>query len=280
MGKTLAVIGLGHIGASTARDAAALGMDIVGYDPGLSIDSALKLPKEIALKDSISAAVASADYISINIPYIKGEGGTHGIIGKEVISQFKPNAVLLNFARGELVDSEAMKEFLDTNDGRYVSDFPDDLLWDHKNAVILPHLGASTEEAEDAAAAMAAETIKDYLETGSIKNSVNFPETSLPARPEGSFRISVVNTNKPGVLAAVTDVFAKANLNILQQINQSRGEVAYNVLDIDPSSLEGSVSLKDLQKKLTMTDGVLSSRVVFGTPGIGYARNIDGQYWI
>ena len=150
-GKTLAVIGLGHIGASTARDASELGMHVKGYDPGLSVSSALNLPAEINLTDSISSAVADADYISLNIPYIKGEGGTHGIIGKDVISHLKPGAVVLNFARGELVDSLAMKDYLDTCDGRYISDFPDDDLWDHKNAVILPHLGASTSEAEDQA---------------------------------------------------------------------------------------------------------------------------------
>jgi D-3-phosphoglycerate dehydrogenase len=152
--KTLAIIGLGHIGAGTARDAASLGMNIVGYDPGLSIASALKLPREITLADSISSAVSGADYISINIPYMKGENGTHGIIGKEVISHFKPDAVLLNFARGELVDSAAMKEFLDDGKGRYISDFPDDELWNHKNAIILPHLGASTAEAEDSAVSL------------------------------------------------------------------------------------------------------------------------------
>jgi D-3-phosphoglycerate dehydrogenase len=173
-----------------------------------------------------------------------------------------------------------MKEFLDNGDGRYVSDFPDDLLWDHKNAIILPHLGASTEEAEDAAAAMAADTIADFLETGTITNSVNFPTASLPNRPEGSIRISVINKNQPGVLASITDVFAKAKLNIIQQINLSKGDIAYNVLDIDPSWDHEGVSIKDLQKKLTMTDGVLSSRIVFGTPGAGYARNIDGQYWV
>ena len=129
---------------------------MAGYDPGLSVKSALKLPKDLQLVESIAAAVAGADYISINIPYIKGEGGTHGIIGADVIANFKPNAVLLNFARGELVDSEAMKSFLDSGNGRYVSDFPDDLLWDHKNAIILPHLGASTEEAEDAAVSYSA----------------------------------------------------------------------------------------------------------------------------
>ena len=150
-GKTIAIVGLGHIGAATARDAGRLGMKVVGYDPGLSIASALKLPRKIQLVDSIASACANADYISINIPYIKGQGGTHGIIGKDVISHFKSDAVLLNFARGELVDSEAMKDFLDSGDGRYISDFPDDLLWDHKNSIIIPHLGASTEEAEDQA---------------------------------------------------------------------------------------------------------------------------------
>jgi D-3-phosphoglycerate dehydrogenase / 2-oxoglutarate reductase len=141
----------GHIGSMTARDAEELGMKVKGYDPGLSVERALTLPRSIDLVDSLSAAVAGADYVSINIPYIKGAGGTHGIIGKEILSCMSPNAVILNFARGELVDSEAMKEFLDSGDGRYVTDFPDDLLWDHKNCLVLPHLGASTEEAEDAA---------------------------------------------------------------------------------------------------------------------------------
>mmetsp|Transcript_9016 Transcript_9016/g.17001 ORF Transcript_9016/g.17001 Transcript_9016/m.17001 type:complete len:472 (+) Transcript_9016:136-1551(+) len=280
MGKTLAVIGLGHIGASTARDAAALGMDVIGYDPALSISSALKLPNKIALKDSIGAAVANADYISINIPYIKGENGTHGIIGKDVIRVMKPNAVLLNFARGELVDSEAMKEFLDNGDGRYVSDFPDDLLWDHQNAIILPHLGASTAEAEDAAAAMAAETIKCYLENGTIKNSVNFPATSLPNRPEGAIRMTVINKNQPGMLARITEIFAESGLNIFQQVNQSKGGVAYNVLDIDTSGHKDVISFKKVQEKITMLDGVMSSRILYGTPGTGYAKNLEGQYFV
>jgi len=279
-GKTLAVIGLGHIGAATARDAASMGMDITGYDPGLSIESALKLPREIQLNDSISSAVASADYISINIPYIKGEGGTHGIIGKEVLSQLKPDAVLLNFARGELVDSEAMKEFLDNGDGRYVSDFPDDLLWDHENAIVLPHLGASTEEAEDAAAAMAADTIKDYLEDGTIRNSVNFPATSLPDRTEGSIRFTVVNSNLPGMLAKITDVLAGSGLNITQQVNHSRGDIAYNVMDVDTSGHGDVISFKKVQEELTMMDGVLSSRILYGTPGTGYAKNLEGKYFV
>ena len=279
-GKTLAVIGLGHIGAATARDAAELGMQLTGYDPGLSVEGALKLPRGIDLADSILSAVSNADYISINIPYIKGEGGTHGIINAGVIQNFKPDAVLLNFARGELVDSEALRDFLDSGDGRYISDFPDDLLWDHKNAIILPHLGASTEEAEDAAASMAADTIKDFLETGTIRNSVNFPSTSLSEAPPGSVRFTVVNRNIPGCLAKITEAFALEKLNIVQQINQSRGDIAYNVLDIDTSDQSDVVCFKNIQERITMLDGVLSSRVLFGTPGSGYARKVEGQYFV
>jgi len=278
-GKTLAVIGLGHIGSSTAQDAEHLGMTVVGYDPGLSIENALKLPRSIDLADSIVTAVRDADYISINIPYIKGEGGTHGIIGKEVIDNFKGGAVLLNFARGELVDSAALQSHLDGNDGKYVSDFPDDLLWDHDNALVLPHLGASTGEAEDAAASMAAETIRAFLETGTIRNSVNFPATALPTAPEHSVRFTVVTQNKPGMLAHISEVFAGHDLNILQQINQSRGEVAYNVVDVDISG-HGVVDFKDAQERITMLDGVLSSRVIYGVPGTGYARKIEGEYFV
>jgi D-3-phosphoglycerate dehydrogenase len=278
-GKTLAVIGLGHIGAATARDAEALGMDVSGYDPGLSIENALKLPRSIALKDSINSCVRDADYISLNIPYIKGEGGTHGIIGKDVIAGFKNGAVLLNFARGELVDSEALKAHLDNNDGRYISDFPDDLLWNHSNAVLLPHLGASTAEAEDAAASMAADTIREFLESGTIRNSVNFPSTSLPNRPENSIRLAVVTKNVPGMLAHISEAFAQHNLNILQQINQSRGEIAYNVVDVDTSG-RGVVDFKSVQEQITMLDGVLSSRVIYGVPGTGYAKNLGGAYFV
>ena len=278
-GKTLAVIGLGHIGAATARDAEALGMNVTGYDPGLSIENALKLPRSIALSDSIVNCVGDADYISLNIPYIKGEGGTHGLIGKDVIGNFKNGAVLLNFARGELVDSDAMKDHLDNNDGKYVSDFPDDVLWNHKNAILLPHLGASTAEAEDAAASMAADTIREFLESGTIRNSVNFPATSLPNRPDNSIRVAIVTKNVPGMLAHISEAFAGANLNILQQINQSRGDVAYNVVDVDTSGHE-VVDFKEVQEKITMLDGVLSTRTIYGVPGTGYAKNLAGNYFV
>ena len=274
-GKTLAVIGLGNIGASTARDAKKLGMKLVGYDPGLSVDSAMKLPRSLKLADSISSVVANADYISLNIPYTKA---THGIIGQDIIRHCKPDAVILNFARGELVDSDAMKEFLDQSTGaKYISDFPDDLIWDHPNCIILPHLGASTGEAEDSAASMAAETLRLYLEHGTVRHSVNFPDASLPERQPGHTRITVVNENKPGVLNSITEVFAKYELNIVQQINHSRDQVAYNVIDIEADDKH---DFKELQKEITMNDGVLSSRILFGFPGVGYSRNIDGSYHV
>ncbi|VEU39524.1 unnamed protein product [Pseudo-nitzschia multistriata] len=278
-GKTLAVIGLGHIGAMTARDAEQLGMKVKGYDPGLSVQSAMKLPRDMNLVDSITAAVSGADYISINIPYVKGQGGTHGIIGKDVVEHFSPNAVLMNFARGELVDSDAMKEFLDSGDGKYVTDFPEDLLWDHKNCIVLPHLGASTEEAEDAAASMAADTIREYLENGTIVNSVNFPDTHLDARPEDTVRFTVVNKNVPGALAAITEAISNEGLNIVQQINHSRGDIAYNVCDISTSGND-VVSFKNVQEQITMVEGVISTRIIYGQAGVGYAKNLDGEYFV
>ena len=152
-GKTIGVIGLGHIGAATARDAHALGMKVVGYDPSISVQSALVLPPSTELLGSMAAVMAQADYVSLNIPYIKGENGTHAIIDAELLGALKPGASILNFARGELVDSKAMKDYLDKETaGSYVTDFPDDEVYNHPKAIVLPHLGASTEEAEDAAA--------------------------------------------------------------------------------------------------------------------------------
>lgn len=126
---------------------------------------------------------------------------------------------------------------------------------------------------------MAANTIRDFLETGTIRNSVNFPDTSLPDRPEGSVRFTVVNKNTSGMLAHITEAFAEANINIIQQINHSRGPIAYNVVDVDTSN-EDVLSFKHVQEKITMLDGVLSSRVIYGQPGFGYARNLDGEYFV
>merc|ERR1740117_794413 len=192
-------------------------------------DKALFGGREIAGKilGGMKAVFAQADYISLNIPFINKspeDGGTKGIIGAELLAEMKNDATILNFARGELVDSAALKAHFDAgHNGKYVTDFPEDLLWDHDNAIVIPHLGASTEEAEDAAAAMAAETIMRFLTTGEIVNSVNFPTTLLETRDtQTSVRIAIVNQNVAGSLAQILAIFGQLNLNIMQQVNKPR----------------------------------------------------------
>lgn len=179
--------------------------------------------------------------------------------------------------------SADLKAWLDApgNTGRYVTDFPDDELWDHPRCVVIPHLGASTEEAEDAAAAMAAETVMRFLTTGEVVNSVNFPETILEARDaEKTVRVGVVNENTSGVLSKILGVFGDASLNILQQVNKSRGDVAYNVIDVE---LKGDANWSNVQKELTMIPEVRSSRFIFGNSplgGYGYAKNIPNKGYV
>jgi D-3-phosphoglycerate dehydrogenase len=285
-GKTLGVIGLGHIGSATARDATMLGMKVCGYDPGMSIQSALKLPGNFKPLSGMKAVFEQADYISLNIPFINKppeEGGTKGIINEKLLSCLKPDAVLLNFARGELVDSKALKAWMNSPagaTGKYVTDFPEDELWEHERTIVIPHLGASTEEAEDAAAAMAADTVMKFLATGEIVNSVNFPETILQARDKATVRVGVVNTNTPNVLANVLAVFGDEGINILQQVNKSRGDIAYNVIDVEHND---SVDWAEVQKRLTTVEHVISSRFILGeTPlgGYGYAKNLPDRGYI
>lgn len=287
-GKTLGVIGLGHIGAATACDAASLGMNIIGFDPYMSIKSALKMPPTALIVDNLGQLMSQADYISINIPYINkpvAEGGTHKFLDRNLLMSMKKDACILNFARGELVDSQALLDWFESGaTGTYVSDFPDDLLWDHPNTLLLPHLGASTEEAEDQAAAMAAQTIQRFLSTGEIVNSVNFPEVKLESRPETAVRITISSANEKGVLAAINSTIADSNLNVLQQVNKSRGTVAYNVVDIelqDDSSIpQGKFKTwADLQESLTMLDHVNCTRFIAGgVHGRGYAVKRNGEY--
>jgi D-3-phosphoglycerate dehydrogenase len=234
----------------------------------------------------MKAVFQKSDYVSLNIPFInKGleEGGTKGIINSELLACMKSDAVLLNFARGELVESDALKAWMDSPAGaeaKYVTDFPEDLLWDHPRAIVIPHLGASTEEAEDAAAAMAAETVMKFLATGEIVNSVNFPETNLPAKKADTVRIAVVNKNEAGALAQMLAVFAAFDINILQQVNKSRGEIAYNVIDVDPRD---DVEWATVQKELTMLSPVISSRFILGAEakgGYGYAKNVPDTGYV
>ncbi|GBG30602.1 D-3-phosphoglycerate dehydrogenase [Hondaea fermentalgiana] len=265
-GKTLGVIGLGHIGASVAQTAIALGMNVTGFDPAISLEGAWRLPGDILKRaSSLEQLVRESDYISLHVPYIKD--ATHHLINADMLKAMKPNAAIINFARGELVDSAAMRQLLESGDrtGRYITDFVDESLHDHPKVITMPHLGASTAEAEENAASMAAMEIMDFIETGTIQNSVNFPTAKLDRLPAESRRICIVNRNVPGMLGLITSTLGRANINIMQQINVSRDNIAYNVVDIADS--HSPEDLAKLQDDISKLDGVISSRIVSGKDG-------------
>merc|ERR1719183_512593 len=258
-GKTLAVLGLGNIGAMVAEAGLALGMNVVGYDPKLSVDAAWRLPNSVGKMASLEDAFANADYVTINMPYIKGV--THHAISAEVLSKMKPTTHILNMARGEIVDGEALIRMYDNgHKGKYICDFADEFMQSHPNFICIPHLGASTEEAEDNCAAMAADQIIKFLETGAIKNSVNFPTANLDRQEASHTRMCIINENKPGVLGNITSLFASKGYNIAQQLNTSRENIAYNVVDLDafPEADPDTIS-----QELIAIDGVLSTRFIW-----------------
>jgi D-3-phosphoglycerate dehydrogenase len=267
-GKTIGIIGLGHIGGEVAYAANELGMDVIGFDPQVSLEMAWKLPTSLVRLDSVHEMVGKCDYLSVHVPYIKDK--THHLLGKSAIQAMKPGIKIMNFARGEIVNNEALLDMLDANPtAAYVTDFPKPELLNHNQVVNIPHLGASSEEAEENSAKMAALTIRDYLEQGVIRNSVNFPNLTPDPRTENINRICIVNENIPGMLAAITQFIGDANLNISAHVNSSRGDVAFNVIDVEKKTLDDSVfdTWSDLQKALSLVEGVLSSRVLEGHPG-------------
>jgi len=258
-GKTLAVCGLGNIGAMVAEAGIALGMKVVGYDPKISVEAAWRLPNSVVAMGSLEAAFAEADFVSINMPYIKGV--THHAISESVLSQMKPTCSIVNMARAEIVDGAALKRIFNKGHlGKYICDFADEHMQDHPKFVCIPHLGASTEEAEDNCAKMAAAQVINFLETGTIKNSVNFPAASLDKQSGGSTRLCIITNNVPGVLGEVTTLLGSKGVNITQQLNTSRDAIAYNVIDMDGFSEENS---DDLQNSLLAIDAVLSTRLIW-----------------
>mmetsp|Transcript_30742 Transcript_30742/g.74940 ORF Transcript_30742/g.74940 Transcript_30742/m.74940 type:complete len:489 (-) Transcript_30742:306-1772(-) len=273
-GKTLGVIGLGHIGSRVVGAALSLGMKVVGFDPALSLESAWRLPgDQMSRAKDITELYKQADYISLHVPYIKDK--THHLIDSEALRHMKPGVSICNFARGEIVDGAALRVAFESGQktGKYVSDFADEALMGHPQHLVMPHLGASTAEAEENSAAMAAEQIIDFLETGSIRNSVNFPDARLEPKDDESSRLCIVNENHPGVLGHITTFLGEEGINIEQQINLSRGDLAYTVIDMMgvPDAPE------DLQNKLAKIDGILSSRFIgvpfhndIGRPGTFY----------
>lgn len=229
-GKTLGIVGLGAIGSLVADMALALGMKVVGFDPALSIDAAWRLSNEVTRMENLPALLARSDYISLHVPAMEA---TRHMINVDTLAGVKPGAVLLNFARETIVDSAAVLRGLDSGKlGRYVCDFPEPALLGHAKVIALPHIGASTEESEENCAVMAANQLIDYLDNGNISNSVNFPSVSMGRTP-GTTRITFSNDNVSGVLGHVLSVLADRQVNVIDMVNKSRGELAFNIIDVE-----------------------------------------------
>ena len=250
-GKTLGVVGLGAIGAIVANAASnGLGMEVIGYDPFISVDSAWSLSRAVKRSNTIEEVFAQADYLTIHVPL---SDKTRGFINAEVIAKMKEGVHLLNFSRAELVDNDALEAALES--GRiasYVTDFPTDEVLEMKNTVTIPHLGASTPESEENCASMAAEQLRDYLEYGQIRNSVNLPEIML-GRSEGT-RILVIHENEPGMVSAISAAIGAKNININNMQNKSRKNMAVTVLEL------GELPDDALLSELTQLKGVIRVR--------------------
>ncbi len=254
-GKTLGVIGLGAIGSMVADTALALGMRVAGYDPALSVDAAWRLSSEVEKVDNITSLVSRSDFITLHLPVLDA---TRGMINKELLSHLKKGAVLLNFAREEIVDTAAVVEVLDSEQlSKYIADFPTPALIGKRGAVLTPHIGASTDEAEENCAVMAALQLKDFLENGNIKNSVNFPLLYLErTQQSGSVRLSITNRNVPKILGSILSILADENINVIDMLNKSRDDVAYNLIDLQSSPPE---SVLEIMRKI---DGVVNVRLI------------------
>ena len=250
-GKTLGVIGLGAIGAMVANAAVELGMNVVGYDPFLTVDSAWRLSSSVSHAKTLDEIYEASDYITLHIP---ATDETTGMINSETLAKMKFGVRILNFARGTLINDAHMAVALE--EGRvacYVTDFPNDAVLSMENVVAIPHLGASTPESEDNCAIMAAKELKDYLENGNIKNSVNFPNCEMPRCGE---RIVVTHKNIPSMLANLSKIVSDNGINISNMLNKSKKENAYTIID-----LEGSAN-KSIIDVISAVDGVYSARLI------------------
>ncbi len=251
-GKTLGVVGLGAIGSLVARAGLDLGMDVIGYDPALSVDAAWRLPSSVRRMENISSLFARADYISLHLPVLDA---TRGLVNAELLANCKPTLRLLNFAREEIVDNAAIVEALDAGRiGRYIADFPAPGLIGRDDVVLMPHIGASTDEAEENCAVMAADQLRDFLENGNIKNSVNFPALALERT--GGTRIAISNSNVPKILGHVLSALADADLNVIDMLNKSRDDVAYNLIDVAAAPTDAVID------RIRAIEGVINVRVI------------------
>lgn len=253
-GKKLGVIGLGAVGVPVANAAIHLGMEVMGYDPFLSVHSAWSISSEVEMTEGIEAIVRECDYITIHIPL---NDNTRGTFNKALFGMMKRGSRLLNFSRGEIVDTAALREALAAGIlDRYITDFPDEEVLNLDNVIAIPHLGASTPESEENCAEMAAVQMKAFLKYGTIRNSVNMPDCESVYT--GKVRIAVINKNVPNMVGAITAVFARENINIDNMINKSKGEMAYNLIDLDCLEDKGEMLIQAIEA----IDGVVKARVV------------------
>lgn len=254
-GKTLGVIGLGAIGALVANDALDLDMDVIGYDPYISVDLAWKLSRNVKRAMTLEQVFANADYITVHVPVVES---TKGMFNAEAFKLMKPGVHILNFSRGELVNEADMIDALESGIvGKYITDFPNENVLKMKNTVCIPHLGASTEESEENCAIMAARQMKEFLETGNIKNSVNFPNAYLEYT--GKRRLAVFHKNVPNMVGQITSAVSNYNLNIADMVNRSRGDFAYTMIDID-GEVNGEV-LPGIEEKINQISGVVTTNI-------------------
>ncbi|WP_423127363.1 phosphoglycerate dehydrogenase [Gaoshiqia sp. Z1-71] len=252
-GKTLAVIGLGAIGVLIANAAQSLGMEVLGYDPYISVKQAWRLSRNVKRAEGIEVLLSQADYVSINIPQTPE---TTGYINKDKIKMMKPGVRILNFARGGLVNTADIKEALESGKvGCYVTDFPDEEILKMKNVIAIPHLGASTEESETNCAVMAVDQVREYLEKGNIVNSVNFPEAEMERN--GGPRIVIANKNVPNMVSQISSILASEGLNIANMLNKNKADIAYNIIDID-----GTAPSAGLTEKLSSVEGIIMVRIL------------------
>ena len=251
-GKTLGVIGLGAIGMLVANAAESLGMKVVGYDPYISIESAWSLSKDVKKAISLDSLLSEADYISLHMPLTDS---TKGYINKSKLDIMKNGVRIMNFARGGLVNKDDLFEAFESGKvATFVTDFPDEDLLKHEKVIGIPHLGASTPESESNCAVMAVDQVIDFLENGDIKNSVNFPNSSMPRN--GGNRLIIANKNVPKMVGNITSVLADEDINIADMLNKHRGDIAYNIIDID-----GDISPEQIQK-IRDIDGIIMVRLL------------------
>jgi len=251
-GKTLGVVGLGAIGSMVANLALELGMKVAGFDPAISVEAAWRLSSQVEKVDSLEALLRKADFVSLHVP---ANEHTKNMIDAEMLEQFRDGARLLNFAREQVVDINAVIEALDSGKlAAYITDFPVPALLGRDDALLLPHIGASTREAEENCAVMAATQLIEFLRHGNIENSVNFPRTRMDRN--GGHRITFSNRNVPAVLGRVLGVLADRDINIIDMVNRSQGEVAYNIVDVEARPSDNAI------REISEAEGVIRVRVV------------------